>query len=605
LFALPTYAFIVSIVIMVATGLVRCVGGCPHPAPVPPAPDLTAAVGGVGLFAILRAFSSGSTALTGVEAISNGVPAFRRPQAKNASETLAIMGAIAITMFIGISFLASRMHPIVSDQRSVVGQIAQATFGKGLAFYLVQIFTAAILVLAANTSFQDFPRLSSILARDRFLPRQFANRGDRLVFSNGVIVLATFAGLLVIAFDADLTRLIQLYVVGVFTSFTLSQTGMVRHWRKEKARGDAAARGWRRSMVINGIGACATGVVLVVVAYTKFHHGAWIVITAMPFIVMMFRSIHAHYEAVQVQLRRGTVAAGVGSAEHVVLLVRDVDAATAEAIGYVRSFRPRDLRILHLRTGSGGGDVEERWRELAGPGLPDLEPIACAGGDLLPAVRRYLRSIPRDPDDFVTVIVPETIRGGLLGYVLRHRQLIRLKSGLLREPNVVVCDVPIAERPQAERPGTRPLIPQRTVVLVFISSVTDPAVRAVNYARALGAAETRAVYFDLDPEVSHAMEEAWFRKGMGIPLDIVEAPFRDLSRPILDEVRRYTARRDTLVSVVIPEFLVSKWRHLLLHNQNALFVKRLLLFEERTTLTSVPFVLRTDREGRRRKAATV
>jgi amino acid transporter len=599
-FAVPTYAFILSIIVMVGTGLVRCVGGCPHPSPVPPAPDLTTAVGAVGLFAILRAFSSGSTALTGVEAISNGVPAFRRPQAKNAADTLAIMGVISVTMFLGISFLASRMHPIVSDQRSVVGQIAEATFGKGIAFYLVQIFTAAILVLAANTSFQDFPRLSSILARDRFLPRQFANRGDRLVFSNGVIVLAAFAGLLIVVFDADLTRLIQLYVVGVFTSFTLSQTGMVRHWLKEKHRGGAAAKGWRRSMIINGIGAVATGLVLVVVAYTKFSHGAWIVIAAMPFIVLMFRSIHQHYASVAVQLRRAKVRPGTGSVNHVVLLVRDVDAATIEALGYVRSIRPPELRVIHLRTGGPAPELDRRWRELAGPGLPDLEPLSCPGGDLLPVVRRYLATIPRDPEDFLTVIVPEVIRGGLVGYLLHNRKLIRLKAGLLHEPNVVVCDVPVPEKVHEDgRPDARPLIPARTVALVFVSSVTDPVVRAVNYARSLGAAETRAVYFDLDPEEIHRMEQAWFDKGMGIPLDIVEAPFRDLSRPMLEEVRRYTARPDTLASVVIPEFLVSKWRHLLLHNQNALFVKRLFLFEERTVLTSVPYVLETDKAARR------
>jgi amino acid transporter len=603
-FAVPTYAFIVSIFIMIATGLVRCVGGCPHPTPVPAAPDVTAAIGGIGLFAILRAFSSGSTALTGVEAISNGVPAFRRPQSKNAAETLAIMGALSVTMFLGISFLASRMHPTVSDQRSVVGQIAEATFGKGIGFYLVQIFTAAILVLAANTSYQDFPRLSAILARDRFLPRQFANRGDRLVFSNGVIVLAAFAGLLIVVFDADLTRLIQLYVVGVFTSFTLSQSGMVRHWLKEKHRGEAAARGWRRAMIINGIGAVATGVVLVVIASTKFRHGAWIVIAAMPFIVLMFRSIHTHYTLVSAQIRRGLVRPGTGSVNHVVLLVRDIDAATSEALGYIRSFRPRELRLVHLAGAHPSPDMDRRWRDLAGPGLPDLETILCPGGDLLPPVRRYLNTIPRQPEDFLTVIVPEPVRGGLVGYLVHNRKLIQLKAGLLREPNVVVCDVPVAEQAGEQGPEARPLIPQRTVALVFISSVSDPAVRAVNYARSLGAADTRAIYFDLDPEEAHRMEQAWFDKGMGIPLDIVKAPFRDLSRPMLEEVRRYTVRSDTLVSVVIPEFLVSKWRHLLLHNQNALFVKRLLLFEERTVLSSVPFVLRTSKEALKAEAAS-
>ena len=341
LFAIPTYAFIVSIFILVSVGMARCLfGGCPvvtdH---VLAAPELAASTGSVGLFVILHAFSSGSTALTGVEAISNGVPAFRRPQSKNASETLLIMGVISVTMFLGISFLATHIAGItVSEERSVVGQIAHAVFGGGFFFYFVQFFTTAILVLA-NTSFQDFPRLSSILARDRFMPRQFANRGDRLVFSNGVIILAVFASLLIVVFDADLNRLIQLYVVGVFTSFTLSQTGMVRHWLKEKHKGDAAAKGWQRSIVINAIGAAATFLVLIIVTYTKFIEGAWIVIVAMPIIVLTFLSIHRHYTAIMTQLRRGTVSPDDVGVNHVVLLVRDLGPSTAEALGYIRSFR--------------------------------------------------------------------------------------------------------------------------------------------------------------------------------------------------------------------------------------------------------------------------
>src|SRR5215217_621155 len=302
LFAMPTYAFIASMLFMVAVGLVRCVGGCPVADAVEPIPNLAKVAAPIGLFTLLRAFASGSTALTGVEAISNGVPAFRRPQAKNASETLAVMAVISIAMFLGISFLASHMHVTVSEHRSVVAQVAHTVFGGGFFFYVVQTFTTAILILAANTSFQDFPRLSAILARDRFMPRQFMNRGDRLVFSNGVIVLASFAALLIYIFDASLTHLIQLYVVGVFTSFTLSQTGMVVHWRKERHKGPRAARGWRRSMVINAIGAFATFVVLIVVLIVKFSRGAWIVTVAIPVFVLLFLSIHRHYQGVDAQL---------------------------------------------------------------------------------------------------------------------------------------------------------------------------------------------------------------------------------------------------------------------------------------------------------------
>lgn len=589
-FAIPTYTFIVSMVVMIGLGLFKCIGGCPIADPVKPAADIATAVGAVSIGRILLAFSSGSTALTGVEAISNGVPAFRRPQSKNAAETLAIMGVISVGMFLGISFLASRMHVTVSDERSVVGQVAHTVFGGGFGFYFVQIFTTAILVLAANTSYQDFPRLSAILARDRFLPRQFANRGDRLVFSNGVVVLGVFAGLLVVVFDANLTRLIQLYVVGVFTSFTFSQSGMVKHWLKEKHKGAEAQKGWRRSMIINAIGAVATGVVLVVVIKSKFAKGAWIVIVAMPFIVMMFRAIHAHYAVVADQLRKGVSHAGDVGTNHVVLLVRDLDPAAAEALGYIRSFRPRHLHIVYPPEVSGvPADLPERWAAFAGD-APPLQ--ALPGHDLLAATRTFVRGIERSPSDFVTVVVPEVVRESLFAYLLRSRELIQLKSGLLREPNVVVTDVPIPARDRAMLGvQAKPLIPQRTVTLVFLASVNDVTIRAVNYARSLDAAETRAIYFDLDPEAAHRLEAEWFESRLGVPLDVVEAPFRDLTRPMLEEVRRFTVREDTLVNVIIPEFIVHKWRHLFLHNQNALFIKRLFLFEPRAVLTSVPFVL--------------
>jgi hypothetical protein len=540
---------------------------------------------------ILRAFSSGCTALTGVEAISNGVPAFRRPQAQNAATTLALMGFMTVTMFLGISFLATRADVTVSEERSVVAQIAHAVFDGGFGFYLVQFFTAAILILAANTAYQDFPRLSSILARDRFMPRQFMNRGDRLVFSNGVIILAVLAGILIYIFDANLTRLIQLYVVGVFTSFTLSQSGMVRHWLKEKHKGAAAAPGWKRSIVINAIGATATGIVLVVITATKFIHGAWIVVSAMPVIILFFASINRHYTSVMAQLRRGTVTVGAFGVNHLVLVIRDLDASAAEAVGVVRSIRPTELRVVYPTEDGVPSELQEKWREFS-LGAPTLEPLHLGKDSLLDALRKYVRSIDRRPEDFVNVVIPEIVQGSLAGYLLRRAGLVRLKAGLLRERNIVVTDVPVlVDKGQPVGVDARPLIPDRTVALVFVSAVNDPTIRAMNYAETLEASETRAIYFDLDPDAGHRMQEEWGEARMRIPLDIVETPFRDLTGPMLDEVRRYTSRRGTLVIVVLPEFIVSKRRHLLLHNQNALFVKRLLLFEPNVVLSSVPFVL--------------
>jgi hypothetical protein len=558
------------------------------PPDIHPEADLATGIAAISVFTILRAFSSGATALTGVEAISNGVPAFRRPQAKNAARTLALMGVISVTMFMGISFLTTHIEGItISAERSVVAQIGSAVFGEGsFAFYVVQGFTAAILILAANTAYQDFPRLASILARDRYMPRQFMNRGDRLVFSNGVLGLALGSIFVIVAFDADLNKLIQMYVVGVFTSFTLSQTGMVRHWLAERHKGAEAQKGWQTSIVINTVGAITTAVVLVVVTATKFKGGAWLSILVMALFVPVLLSIHRHYTSVSAQLRQGKDRLREHVTNHIVLLVRDLDAATAEALGYIRSFRPSHLVCVC----PGGSDLPERWRAFAGD-APDLVTLP-EGRDLFHQMKSFVATLPREPDEFVTVVVPEVVRDGLFSYVFRNRALIRLKGRLLREPNVVVTDVPVALAEGVPvGVDAKPLIPQRTVTLVFVASVNDMTIRAVNYARTLAAAETRAIYFDLDPDAAQRIETRWWDAQMPIPLDIVEASFRDLATPMLDEIRRFTSRADTVVNVVIPEFIVTERRHMLLHNQNALFIKRLLLFEERAVLTSVPFVL--------------
>ncbi|TML01549.1 MAG: APC family permease [Actinobacteria bacterium] len=590
-FAIPTYGFIASIFVLIGTGLVKCaVSACPAAVTPPPAqllPIGTAAF--VPLFVILHAFASGSTALTGVEAISNGVPAFRRPQAKNAADTLAIMGAIAVTMFLGISFLASRAHPLPSEAKSVVAQVADGVFHGGLPYYLVQVFTAAILILAANTSYQDFPRLSSILARDHFLPRQFENRGDRLVFSNGVIVLAILSSILIWAFDANLDRLIQLYVVGVFTSFTLSQTGMVRHWRKVAREHGRQVRGWRRSMVINAVGAVATALVLVIVVETKFLHGAWIVIAAMPVIVAGFYGIHRHYEGIQRQLRRGGAALAEAPKNTVVLYVEDLNAATARAVGYVRSFAGRDFRAVHVPTDRSPPDVADRWQAFC---RTDVE-LEVLPGERQPvaAVLEYVRAIPREEGDFITVVIPELLTKRSLLSAVRRRMSFILKLRLLREPQVVITDVPLLQEPSEPKTEVRPLIPEHVEVLVFVAAVHDASIRAINYARSLKAPDTRALYFAFDLSEIDEIQAAWERAGIPVALDIVEAPFRDLTGPVLQEIRAFTSRPNAVAVVIVPELVVKKWWHHFLHNQRPLFLKRLLLFEPGVILTSVPYQL--------------
>jgi amino acid transporter len=605
LFAIPTYAFVASIFALIVIGLVRCAGGCPTAEAIAPAHELATTAGSVSLFVILHAFSSGSTALTGVEAIADGVPAFRRPQAANAARTLGLLGGMTITMFLGISWLATHIPGItVSEERSVVAQIAHAVFGGGLGFYLVQAFTAAILILAANTAYQDFPRLSSILARDGFMPSQFKNRGDRLVFSNGVIVLAVLAGALIYAFDADLSRLIQLYVVGVFTSFTLSQTGMVRRWLRERSRGGEGARRWRRSIAINGVGAITTAVVLIVITATKFVHGAWIVITAMPFIVAGLFAVHRHYGHVAKALHARGLQLDRAGTHQFVFLVRDLGPAMHEALAHVRALRPASVTPIYVGAPEHFDEVARGWVRMA-KRMGTLERLQGNGRRMVSALHERLRTFPRDAHTFVTVVVPEEVAGGSFWQLVwRQRFAFFLKARLLFAPDVAVMDVPLVpeERESALRRSGVEAETGRSVVLMPVAAVHDGTIRAVNYARALEAAHIEALYFAADPEVVHDIADRWWDSGVDVALSFVEAPFRDLGPPLLEEVRRHTRRPGTVVTVVIPEFLVTSWWEHLLHGQTALFVKRLLLTEPHTVVVSVPY--RVPRRPRRLRDAS-
>lgn len=585
-FAVPTYGFVAMVFAMLTTGFVRCLSGCPQAATA----DLPLeATSGVTLFLVLRAFSSGSTALTGVEAISNGVQAFRRPQSRNAASTLAMMGSMTITMFIGITIMSVLLHVRVNEEiaasRSVLSQISETVFGRTLPFFLLQGLTAGILILAANTSYQDFPRLSAILARDRFLPGQFRNRGDRLVFSNGVVLLAVLGSALIYIFDANLTRLIQLYVVGVFTAFTLSQAGMVRRWHRLREPG------WRRSIVINAIGATATGIVLVIVAVTKFAHGAWIVIAAMPIIITFFLVVHRHYAVVGrvLRARRGVPPRPVGGP--FVLLVRDLGPATVDAVAYLRAIRAGHVIPVHVGDPHEREEIDLRWPSVGGRIGP---PVTLPGAGGRNRLRAYVRSLrPEDPEAFVTVVVPEELHGRSTIQFLRPGSGFWVKASLLFEPGIVVTNVPSAAAAggREPRPPAQPVEPLLHRVLVPVSAVHAATARAVSYATSLNAASVEAVLFSSDPEEQERLLEEWGAWGMPIPLSIVEAPFRDLTSPMLDEVRRLTGRPGTVVTVVLPELIVRRWWEHLLHNQAALFLKRLLLFEPNTVVTSVTFHL--------------
>jgi hypothetical protein len=406
------------------------------------------------------------------------------------------------------------------------------------------------------------------------------------VFSNGVLVLASLAALLVWLFDANLTRLIQLYVVGVFTAFTLSQAGMVRRWWRTREGN------WQRSAAINGVGAATTGIVLVVVTITKFAKGAWIVIVAIPIIVLFFWGVHHHYEHVARILKaRRLTGRGVASGT-MLLLVPDLGLATRDAVAYLLAVRPAAFTALYVGPPDAYEAVAAEWAVVA-PRMGALDRLEGADRHLVRSVRRAVRSLPRHQGDrFLTVVIPELLPRNTFWQFLRHRDVFVLKTALLFEPRVVVTDVPLV--PAEERPswlGDRPLEPERTVVLVPVSAVHDPTVRAVIYGKSLNPTSIEAIYLVTDPDEVEAVVDEWHERRLDVPLVMVEAPFRELGPPLLEEIRAHTSRGDTIVTVVLPELVPRHWWENLLHNQTALFFKRLLLFEPGVVVTSVPFHL--------------
>jgi amino acid transporter len=578
-FALPTYAFIASMLALVLTGVARCADGACGPT-VAPDPMVVGA-GGIGVFVLLRAFASGASALTGVEAIANGVSAFRPPQSRNAAQTLGILGALAITFFLGISYLAVRMHAVPNDggNPSLVSQIARIAFPDGsrtgFMYYAVQGTTVAILVLAANTAFQGFPRLAALLAHDRFAPRQFVNLGDRLVYSNGVLILAGVAAALIWIYHADVDALIHLYVVGVFTAFTLSQAGMVRYWRRSRDPG------WRARVAVNGLGAATTGVVTVVVIWTKFAAGAWMVIVAIPLLVLLSLGIHRHYKKLGGRLHAGTGAAqAAGIPRNQVVVVTDaLDVAAEGALWYARSVTQDGIRALHVPNRHTDPAIRPRWFRFAGPEVR-LEVFRDQD-----AVLEELWKLPRGDREVVTVIVPEQFRRrSLIGAA--RRPSFRLKLRLLSEPGVVVTNVPaisVRHSPEGQTPA-------RVLTRVLIADVNAASMRAVNYARSLGVPDTCAVFLAADPAEARDLEREWLAEGVPLPLEITEAPYRDIGEPLLRYLRALTTQQDVAVNVVLPELVFRGWRRLL-HNQRAFYIKRLLLFEPHVILTSVPYQL--------------
>ena len=483
IFAAPTYLFIAAFLIMIVTGVIHALlthGGLFQA--IPPRPvnlhkDLGWEPGKFGLLLVLTAFASGCSAMTGVEAISNGVPAFKRPEADNAARTLVWMIAILVTLYAGVTFLAWRfgIEPYQNQNPTVDGQIARMLFvgSFGWMYYLVQFATLLILVLAANTSFADFPRLSSILARDGFLPHQFSFRGDRLAFTTGIVVLSALSIVLLIAFNGNTDALINLYALGVFTAFTLSQTGMVIRWRRLR---DQAGPGWRRSMIINSVGAFVTGIVAVVIIVTKFDRGAWIVVLLVPILVFMFRGISHHYTKVREQTVSPTPLHAEELHHIAIVPIGDLNRPAIQSLAYARSITP-EVVAVHIATEDEDNETIRRdwdklvasrrdsWERLAEqdnaqlaerrggvPGsqakqrvspMPQLVLIESPYRSMVKPLVSYIDAMrDANPTATISVVLPEYVPAHVWERILHNQTALRLKLALYYHPSVVVINVP-------------------------------------------------------------------------------------------------------------------------------------------------------------------
>jgi amino acid transporter len=440
MFAIPTYAFIVSIFVLIGIGLYNMATGNIVQAPTPLIPHVEYGHS-VTIFLILRAFAAGCTALTGIEAISDGVPAFKKPESRNASITLVIMIVILSLMFLGITILAESYHIIPdgsAEPETANSQLARAILGGTTWFYyVIQGSTMLILILASNTAFADFPRLSYFLAIDRFLPRQFAQRGDRLVFSNGIIFLGLVSAILVIIFNAREQLLLPLYAVGVFMSFTISQFSMVQRWRKLRTPG------WIGSAFVNGLGALVTGVVLVVIASTKFFEGAWAVLLIIPILVVILLNIHKHYLDVAEQLSLADAPPPVALRRHTVLvLISGVHRGVIPALQYGLSLTPDNIRALYIDMDADStARLKDKWGQW-GSGV-ELEILPSPYRSLVAPIRAYIDQLAnRYHDDVLTVVLPEFIPNRWWQNFLHNQTALAIKTMLLFTKNVVVVSVP-------------------------------------------------------------------------------------------------------------------------------------------------------------------
>jgi amino acid transporter len=587
MFAVPTYFFIVMMFLLLGAGIAKAFAGDLHSLPVPP--EVAETTGAISIFILLHAFASGGAAVTGVEAISNGVPAFKPPEWRNARTTLMWMGSTLGVMFLGLSFLAFKLQVTPSETKTVISDVAHAVFGSGTVgtalYLLLQIATTLILILAANTSFADFPRLANFHARDDFMPRPLTKRGQRLVFSNGIIGLAVASTVLVVLFRADVHRLIPLYAIGVFTSFTLSQGGMARrHLRLREP-------GWRHGLLINGLGAITTAVVTVVIAVTKFAHGAWAVMIFVPVMVWILVRMNHHYEREHAELDEGLPEFERGDLRHpvAVLLVEDVDRKTIHALQYAKTIHPSSTHAVCVeREPAETDDLRRRWHDL----LVDvpLETLP-ANGDAADSIARYAAALAGDSD--VTIVVPGPARMGRIERLRRGRTGARLARAIAPHPHVrvtLVRDHPEPHGDLAGLNGSGPRLLPRALhrVVVLVDRADRAAMQAVRYALSLGADEVVAVHAAVDPDVQDELIAQWMNLRVPVALDLVECWDRDVARSVERYVVDLMGPRIE-VTVVLPRRDFARRSHRLLHDRTSRSIARALGRYEHVDVAVVPY----------------
>jgi amino acid transporter len=595
IFAIPTYIFIASALLLIGVGIFKSfvlqhnplIGQFQFAKTAEP----------LSIFLILKSFAAGCSALTGTEAISNGIPAFKKPEARNAATTLTWMVVILGTLFIGTTVLAMSYHieaVVPSGNPTVIGQIALKVFTGPLYFMfpVFQLATLFILTLAANTSYADFPRLSSLLARDHFLPHQFAFRGDRLAFSIGIVFLAIMASLLLVVFKGDTTSLINLYAVGVFMSFTLSQSGMVRHWwrlRREK-------KGWQRSLAINGLGALTTLVVAVVISATKFLSGAWIVVIIIPLLVLMFLGIHKHYMHVERERTTEIPIRPKDIHHRFIVPVARLNPATKRSLVYARSIT-QEVTAVHVgrdqrKTESLRAAWEEWQNTLPGHERTHLDIVEPGKRSLVRCLLDIIDATQQQyADETLTVMLPEITEISPPGRLLHNPVILQLKARLFFRPAIVVTNLThtASEQPLALRPKEI-----RHRFIVPIAELDRPSLQSLAYARSISSYVT-AAHVAMDEQEVEAVQEKWERLQKHIApeeetsLVVIESPYRSLLRPLLayiDTVHKIYPE-DTL-TVILPEFVVAHWWEIPLHNQTAFQLKTALLSRSGIVVTDIP-----------------